>query len=270
MSTKMKNVIILTHGWTGSSAFTALLGEAGYWYGENTFKKIDYDTYENLRLVELNNRLLIELNYTGNREHEIITSDVLDDLAYKAATIDLTPYKKFLEKCQQHKPWIWKDPRLALTIHIWAKLLPLKEIRFIVLTRDDEQAWIASNLRLHIQSHAFTREYNAANTDNIKKFLNENQQDFIEFKFEDLQLTPEKTIAELNKFLEIHLTMDNLKSVYKFPLYRKSKGLKDKLFAWLIYLKNYNYRYDTSSQKQRANYISKMSVINGVKSTKIS
>ena len=248
-----KNVIILTHGWTGSSAFAALLGEAGYWHGDNTFKKPDYDTYENIKLVELNNQLLTELNFAGDREHEIISSEIVDELARKAAALDLTPYRAFLENCQQHKPWIWKDPRLALTIRIWAKLLPMEEVAFIILTRDSEQAWITSNLRRHIQSYAFTQHYNAAITDNLKKFLNENQQDFIEFEFEDLQLTPEDTIAKLNNFLNIDLTMDNLRSVYKFPLYKKSKGLKDKLLAWLIYLKNYRYRYDIPDQKQKNN-----------------
>ncbi len=243
----MKNVIILTHGWTGSSVFAALLSKAGYWCGDNTFKKVDYDTYENLRLVELNNQLLKELDYTGNREHEILSSEVLDELARKASTIDLTPYREFLNECQQHKPWIWKDPRLALTIRIWAKLLPLDEVAFIVLTRDDEQAWITSNLRRHIQSYAFTRNYNGAITNSIKKFLNENHQEFIEFKFEDLQLTPEKTVEELNQLLDLRLTLDDLKSVYKFPLYKKTRGLKDKLTAWLIYLKNYRSRYDISN-----------------------
>ncbi|WP_177166627.1 hypothetical protein [Nitrosomonas sp. Nm51] len=247
----MKNVIILTHGWTGSSVFAALLGKAGYWYGEDTFQKTDYDTYENLKLVELNNQLLSELGYTGNREHEILSSNVLDDLARSAEKIDLAPYKQFLENCQQHRPWVWKDPRLALTIRIWAKLLPLDDVTFMVLTRDDEQAWITSNLRRHIQSYAFTREYNAAITESIKKFLYEHRQEFIEFKFEDLQLTPEKTLEALNHFLYLRLTMDNLKSVYKFPLYKKTRGLKDKLTAWLIYLKNYRHRYDTHSAENK-------------------
>lgn len=245
-----KNVIILTHGWTGSSVFTALLGEAGYWYGNTTFKKPDYDTYENLKLIELNNRLLAELDYTGSREHDIISFEILDELAHRATSIDLNPYRKFIATCQQNKPWIWKDPRLVLTIRIWAKLLPLDEIAFMILTRDSEQSWITANLRRHIESPAFTRLYNAAITDGLKKFLKENQQDYIEFMFEDLQLTPEETIAKINDFLGIHLTMDNVKSVYKFPLYKKTKGPKEKLLAWLIYLKNYRLRYDVSSQEK--------------------
>ena len=52
----MNNIIILTHGWTGSSVFSGLLGRAGYWLGEDTAKKNDYDTFENAELVRLNQR----------------------------------------------------------------------------------------------------------------------------------------------------------------------------------------------------------------------
>ena len=41
------NVIILTGGLTGSSVLAGVLAAAGYWSGEDTFKKRDYNTYEN-------------------------------------------------------------------------------------------------------------------------------------------------------------------------------------------------------------------------------
>jgi len=53
-----KNIIILTHGWTGSSVFAALLGRAGYWLGSSTVKNKDYDTFENAELVARNRELL--------------------------------------------------------------------------------------------------------------------------------------------------------------------------------------------------------------------
>jgi len=53
-----KNVIILTHGVSGSSVFAALLGRAGYWLGSETVQKPDYDTFENAALVALNYELL--------------------------------------------------------------------------------------------------------------------------------------------------------------------------------------------------------------------
>jgi len=53
-----KNIIILTHGWTGSSVFAALLGRAGCWLSSSTVKNKDYDTFENAELVARNRELL--------------------------------------------------------------------------------------------------------------------------------------------------------------------------------------------------------------------
>lgn len=236
-----KNVIILTHGWTGSSVFTGLLGKIGYNYGDQTFQKCDYDTHENLELVELNKQMLKDLGYAGDHEYEF-SQDIIDELAEKADKIDLRVYKEFVERCQENRPWIWKDPRLTWTIRIWEKLLSFDETAYIILTRDDEQAWISSNLRRHIQSMEFTRSYNHGITQSLKKFLESHQQKYLEFEFEDLLLRPEYTIEELNRFLDSNLTMDDVKTIYKYPLYKKSKNFKDKLKATAIYLKNYNKR----------------------------
>ncbi len=55
------NAVILTTGLSGSSVVTALLATQGYWLGRNTVFKSTahdrYDTYENARLVRLNERL---------------------------------------------------------------------------------------------------------------------------------------------------------------------------------------------------------------------
>jgi hypothetical protein len=138
---------------------------------------------------------------------------------------------------------VWKDPRLTWTIRVWAELLNLEEIAFVILTRDEEQAWISSNLRRHIQSRNFTEKYNFGITSSLKTFLIANSCKYVEYQFEHLLLHPEKTIAELNAFLDIELTVDDLKSVYKYPLYKKSRNWKDKLKATAIYLKNFGERY---------------------------
>ena len=52
------NVIILTHGISGSSVVSALLAQAGYWLGEETRIKPGYNTFENSSLVSINENLL--------------------------------------------------------------------------------------------------------------------------------------------------------------------------------------------------------------------
>src|ERR1700686_3366711 len=65
--TPMKhNVIILTSGLTGSSVLTGLIARAGYWPGDRTHKKKEFDTYENEELIDLNRRIFEQANYHGN------------------------------------------------------------------------------------------------------------------------------------------------------------------------------------------------------------
>ena len=104
-----KNVIVLTHGWTGSSIFSALFSEAGYWLGGETVAKPDYDTFENAGLVALNNRLLHDLAPALNHEHQFSDHDV-QQIAMRASALDLQPYRNFLTQCNQNQPWLWKDP----------------------------------------------------------------------------------------------------------------------------------------------------------------
>lgn len=237
-----RNVIILTHGWTGSSVFTALLGRANYWAGEATFQKPDYNTHENVELIELNKQLMKEMGFTKDHEHYFDEAEI-EKLTKSASELDLTPYKNFVQRCQNNQPWIWKDPRLTWTIRIWAKLLDLDGIAFVILTRDAEQAWISSNLRRHIQTRQFTQKYNSGITKSLEHFLSHQQSNFLSYEFENLLLNPEETLSELNEFLDISLSMEDLRSVYNGPLYQKTRNWKDKLKATAIYLKNYRERY---------------------------
>jgi hypothetical protein len=237
----MKNLIILTHGWSGSSLFASLMKQAGCWLGAETVKKTDYDTAENSGLVELNNQLLEQLLPGTNHEHRFTMDDVR--AAERAAErIDLAPYQRFVAACEEHRPWLWKDPRLTWTIRVWARVLPLEHCQFLVLTRDARQAWITSNMRRHVQSMGFTRAYNDGITAANRAFLDERGLPYLQLSFEDLLLTPEVTLDKLNRAYDARLTMDDLRHVNRQPLYRKSRGLKDLLTASLIYAKNYGER----------------------------
>ena len=111
-----------------------------------------------------------------------------------------------------------------------------------MLTRDDLQAWISTNYRRHIQSLRFTREYNHSVTRSNVSFLREHNLPFLQKSFEDLLLEPEKTLNDLNAFFGLELALNDLQSVCRDPLYRKSRGLKDLALATLIYVKNYRER----------------------------
>jgi len=236
------NVIILTNGLSGSSVLTGLIAKGGYWTGQSTFKKSDYDTFENQELVDLNLRLLHESGYTGNYAMEY-SREGIDRIAALSGVLDPAPYLAFIEKCQTHMPWIWKDPRLWLTIRYWGHILPLSQIRFVVLTRDVFQTWVSTTLRRQIQEFSYLRRYMDGITGSVVEFLNSRSIPYLALQYEQLILQPDRAIEKLNEFIGTKLTVADLQQVYTKPLYRNPRSVFDYPKAVMVYLKNYRQRY---------------------------
>jgi len=245
-SSQMKrNVIILTSGLTGSSVLTGLIVRAGYWVG-NTHEKEDYNTYENTRLIELNRMLLSRAPHRANYLIEFSDAAVRE-IATLTKTIGTQPYGEFLEECNQHRPWLWKDPRLWMTIRFWQRILNVEECRFILLTRGYLQSWVSQTLRRQIKSYGYTKQYEQAVRRSIRTFLEEHRLPYLHISYENLIQRPREAINTLNRFLETNLTVDDLKAVYNKPLYRSPRRpLLDHAKAVLIYAKNYRQRIETT------------------------
>ncbi len=238
------NAIILTSGLTGSSVLTGLIARGGFWTGSTHKKSGEYDTYENTRLIELNRSLFAAAGYSGNYMTEFSPA-LLRDVASLAGTIDESRYRAFLAECDGHAPWVWKDPRLWVTIGFWEKLLDIERCRFILLKRSLLQCWVSGLLRRQIRSYGNSRAYELAVQKTIGEFLRRANAQFIELRYEDLILKPEESIGRLNRFLDAKLTTADLQSVYHKPLYKSPNGSAwDAVKAALIYAKNYSERVD--------------------------
>jgi len=237
-----KNLIILTSGLSGSSVLAGLLARGGWWVGDETFKKADYDTFENARLIEQNKRLFAQVDYQGHYEMVFDPAEI-KLFAGIGQGVDASPYKAFLDECDAHSPWLWKDPRLWLTIHYWQDLIDFNRVRFINLTRDPLQAWISLTNRRQIQEYGYLKDYLLGIQSSIQRFLQENPAEFVELEYEQLLLRPEYTIERLNTFLGATLDISDLRAVYKGRLLKKPKGTVDLLKACFIYAKNYRQRY---------------------------
>ena len=238
----LSNVIILTKGLSGSSVLASLIGRAGYWTGEDTVKKPDYDTFENDVLVALNRRLFEDAGYRGKYEMVFDASDFrLFEEAY--GRVDARPYREFAELCAKNQPWLWKDPRLWLTIRYWQHIIDLRQVKFVCLDREPLQTWIATTLRRQIQTYEYCRRYGSSVSDSIRAFVREGGYDAIELVYEQLVTQPESTIGKLNEFLGTNLSVADLEAVYNQKLYRRPRGLADFARASLIFAKNYAHRY---------------------------
>ena len=246
----MDNVVILTHGFTGSSILSGLMARAGYWCGGSTVQKTDYDTYENQKLVALNDMMMRELEYVHESDAVPWNDQKLVDLEKKGEGIDLAPYREFVSYCDENGPWVWKDPRLMWTIRIWSNLLDLPRTRFILLTREFDQFWISANLRRHIHSRAFARQMLDGMNGSMLDFVESRNCRYLRVVLEELLVDPSATLVRLNDFLGTSLSAEDLNGVYNGPLKKRTKGLGDRIKATAIYLKNYGVR-DGRGRKSR-------------------
>jgi hypothetical protein len=238
------NVIILTPGLSGSSVLTGLVTQAGYWAGDSTFKK-EYDTYENLELVNLNKDLLAQAGCGDNYTFEF-SQQGIDRIAVLRGGIVEEPYRTLVEECNLHRPWVWKDPRLWLTIRFWAPFLPLDDCKFILLTRHIMHSWTSSILRRRIVSFGSLKRYENSIQDSILSFLGKNGLSSLHVTYEDLIARPDETIEALNAHLNTKLTVDNLRAIYRGPLYKVPRNSPfEYVKAAMIYLKNYPERAST-------------------------
>jgi hypothetical protein len=246
------NVVILTSGVSGSSVLTGLISRAGYWTGTCTHKKEkEYDTFENRDLIQLNLDLFRAADFAGNYAMEFC-GDGISSIAALRGHVDEGPFKSFVETCQQHRPWIWKDPRLWLTIRFWKDLLPLSDCRFIVLTRDLRHNWLSSIQRRHIRSFGSMKRYELAIKSSIVEFLDGNRIGYLHMTYENLIVKPEQEIWRLNAYLGTNLEVADLAAIYHNRLYKVPRGsVIDHVKAWLIYIKNYSQRFDLAEKAKQ-------------------
>jgi len=239
---KRKNVIILTGGLAGSSVLTSLLARGGYWTGDDTFKKKDYDTWENAELVDLNKEII---RASGFEEDWIMEfrPDFVDQVRNGFRDFDTGRLQRFIDKCGDHQPWIWKDPLLSLTIRIWRDYLDLSRTAFLLIHREPLQAWISTTIRRQIQTVDYLRRYNDGIHSTILDFVGENDATYVNILYEDLILDPTPVIRDINSAAGTDISVDDFKAVFRGTLHRKQHGLKNYLHAKAIYFKNYSDRY---------------------------
>jgi len=248
VQTGKQNIIILTSGITGSSVLAGFLAHSGYWAGDTTHKK-EYDTFENRELIDLNMLIFQQAGYTDNYITES-SPDVLAQIDSLYGRIDDSPYRRFVAKCDEHRPWIWKDPRLWLTIHFWKHVLNLDDCRFILLTRNLTQAWVSGTLRRQIIGYQAFKKQEGYIKDSLVGVLRSNKLLYVHVTYDRLIAHPEETIEKLNAFLEAHLSVKDLQVVYFKPLYKAPRtSAINFVKAVLIYLKNYSERAELTVKK---------------------
>lgn len=238
------NLIILTTGLSGSSVLTGLIARAGYWTGERTHVKNNstgsYNTYENSKLVELNNQL-IKLTKCTITPHSWYDRSLFARFEAIDSGIDRQQFRQFIDECNEHSPWIWKDPKLWFTLAFWLDLLGEKNVRCIVLYRDPYRLWVSQTNKRIIYDYQYLKNSEQRSRLELLNYLHERNVPSMELQYDELLDCDTQTLIRINQFLGCQLSSSDWGEVFDSSKQSNSKRLND-LKAMLIYLKNYKGR----------------------------
>ena len=230
------DVVILTPGRTGSSLLARTLHGVGYAVGDATARKRDYDTFEDVELIRLNERLLAAAGFTADPTvhfsptHFARTADL-------HAVIDTAPFRAYIAARDRRRPWLWKDPRLCATLPFWLPLLG-DEVAFVFLRRRLLQVWISANLRRRVEAPARTRAYYRTIERHVLAHLRAHGRDPAVLTVDDLVRAPERFCTRLSATLGRPITPADVHRAADGDVRRLRQGLVDLLKAAAIYAKN--------------------------------
>jgi hypothetical protein len=239
------NVIVLTTGLSGSSLVTSFIAQAGYWTGDETVVKDNstgnYNTYENKRLIELNNQLMKTVSYEYNNDAQFHNqAHIIFERA--ADNVDSSEYLEFINYCNSKGMWIWKDPRLWITIGFWQSIINKNSTKIILLYRDPLSLWISLQNKRQIVSYSYLKYKESETRNELGNFLERQGLDYFLLCYDKLIEQPDNAISDINQYLNVSLSIDDLERVYKGRLGDKTWNYMKLVLAILIFFKNIHFR----------------------------
>ena len=239
-----KNIVVLTSGLSGSSVVTGLLAESGLSTGEKTVFKNNstgvYETYENEQLVKLNESLLKQLGIKLDLS-SWYEPDLYDQISTAVSKVDLKPFQAFIDKCyQQEKPWIWKDPRLWFTFGFWKTLLQPETVDIVIMYRNPLPLWVSMINKRQIVNYFSLKNHEKKSRQRLHNILINAGFRVTVMNYDLLISKPSLTLEYLNQSLNLELTVNNLKKIFRGTLGSRTYSIKQLFWACLIYLKNFS------------------------------
>jgi hypothetical protein len=237
------NVIVLTTGISGSSVITGFLAKSGLWAGDETVYKDNatgtYETYENKKLVVLNESLMREasLDFDPKVRYNKEAREKFDNLYLQ---IDTQKYIDFMEECELHSPWIWKDPRMLITIGFWKNLIDFSNTKVILLHRNSYEIWKSQTIKRTIFSYRYLKKSEDKTRMEVTRYLEDNDFSFISVEYDNFTQKPLPQIKLINDFIGADLSVKDWNEIFRKT--SKISRIKRTVLAYLIYLKNYKQR----------------------------
>jgi hypothetical protein len=138
-----KNIIIVGPPRSGTSLTSGIFARQGYFAGEQLRSGDDYNPFgyfEDEALVEANVTLFSEVDF--NFHNTWMFAPIADS---QLEAISHLPTKEcdqqLVKACDKNVPWMWKDPRLCMTLSYWAKLIDWSNTGIVLTQRNSDDVY---------------------------------------------------------------------------------------------------------------------------------
>ena len=221
----MKNIIILGPGRTGSSILSGIISRNRYYINLESIesrKAYPDGDYENPELVELNKKLY---HAGGHKWDRLEPGQKIDLRALEnlAKSDDIDEYKAFITKCNQHEPWLWKDPRLVFTMYFWKHLIDMKNVIFITISRDPYLIFRShSKYQISFTKKQIYQRYQYE-FDTMNQFIKKHRIDALNVDYREFW-KKSQLLEKLNHHLDINVTEADYDSVVRKDIKKKKEG----------------------------------------------
>lgn len=142
-----KNVLVVGMARSGTSLTASIFVKNGYFVAEdpgNQLQAADQTNpsgfWESEYIKEANVKILEAVDF---RHHNTWTfEEIRPDQAEAIFSLKrLEEHTQLLQKYENRRPWIWKDPRLCYTLAYWWPMMNPDNTSVLLVTRDPNEIW---------------------------------------------------------------------------------------------------------------------------------
>jgi hypothetical protein len=137
------NVIIVGPPRSGTSLASDIFARRGYYTGEGLRVGDDYNPfgyYEAEDLIAANVSLFesVEFPHHNTWKFDAITPAQVDSISRIPVQAE---HRALADHWNRHSPWMWKDPRFAITLGYWARFIDHNATGVILTSRNPEDVY---------------------------------------------------------------------------------------------------------------------------------
>lgn len=143
----LKNVVVAGVPRSGTSMTAGVYARQGYYVTpDETRDLVQEDAtnpmgyWESQTLIERNVEVLRAVDFPFHNTWGF--DPIAPEQVARIAELEPLPgHRRFVEEYAEHAPWLWKDPRLCLTLSYWWKVLPAADTAVVVVRRDSDEVY---------------------------------------------------------------------------------------------------------------------------------